>query len=215
MIQSDQYIFLQEIDYYNILKLDKYSILDYQVEELLTGLYHVHTCQIEGEVVELGCNVGETSKAIQKLLTSFKINKKLYVYDSFEGLPEPTRCDFINGSPRVAKGILKTSEEIFINNFNTNKIELPFRIVRSWFKDIQEEDIPSRISFVFLDGDLYNSTLEGLEVVWPRMVTGGRVYIHDVGHPKLPGVSKAIEDFSDSYKLFFQETCYGLGYFTK
>jgi len=208
-------MFLEEIDYFNISKIDRGSILDYQLEHLLYALHSICKGNTNGDIVELGCNVGETSKVLKKFIEKFCSEKKLYVYDSFEGLPETTKEDYVNGVPLVKQGILKTNKDTLIFNFNNNNIELPFKIVTGWFSDIPHSELPAKVAFVFLDGDLYSSTLEGLELVWPRMEKKGRVYVHDVGHPKLPGVKKAIDEFSEKYQLFFYETCYGLGYFTK
>ena len=43
---------------------------------------------VEGDFVELGCNTGNSSVLITKLLQVYNSDKKLSVYDSFEGLPE-------------------------------------------------------------------------------------------------------------------------------
>src|ERR1700733_13111759 len=43
--------------------------------------------EVEGDFVELGCNTGDSSILITKLLRRYNSDKKLAVYDSFEGLP--------------------------------------------------------------------------------------------------------------------------------
>jgi O-methyltransferase len=208
--------FLDKLGYCDIIKLDKYSILDYQVEHLLEGLSYISQNSIEGCVVELGCNVGETSKIIQKYLVEFEVKKKLYLYDSFEGLPDPGDLDKdSNGIHKIKKGILSTNENVLYENFKMNNIEPPYKVCKGWFSEISEEDLPKRISFVFLDGDLYSSTLDGLNLVWDRLALGGRVYVHDVGHPKLPGVEIAVDYFSKINNIQHQRVCYGLSFLEK
>ena len=46
---------------------------------------------VEGDFVELGCNTGDSSVLITKLLQTYNSDKKLAVYDSFEGLPTADR----------------------------------------------------------------------------------------------------------------------------
>ena len=62
---------------------------------ILTYLQHILDNNIEGDIVEFGCYGGGTSVAIKKLLKANNSNKKLYVYDSFEGLPENHENDKI------------------------------------------------------------------------------------------------------------------------
>lgn len=61
------------------------------------NIYHLLTqtilLKIPGEVVELGCNDGRTSAIMQKILDENKSKKKIYVYDSFQGLPEKDKKD--------------------------------------------------------------------------------------------------------------------------
>lgn len=156
------------------------------------------TKDIEGDVVELGCNVGTTSVYIQEFLK----DKEFHVYDSFEGLPEKTKNDITNFS----KGSCKTTKEIFINNFRGKKIPI---IHEGWFKDAV---YPDKISFAFLDGDFYSSIIDSLEKVYPRMSKGGIIAIHDYQWSRLPGVEKACIDFNPIEKIINKDN---IGILTK
>ena len=68
------------------------------------------------------------------------------------------------------------------------------RIVKGWFCDLGESDLPSLISFAFLDGDFYESIRDSLRLVGPRMSRGGVIVVHDYTNPALPGVRKAVEE---------------------
>ena len=50
-------------------------------------------------------------------------------------------------------------------------------------------------SFVHLDMDIYQSTLDGLAFFWPRMVTGGILASHDYSFISNSGVKKAFDEF--------------------
>src|SRR5262249_17453984 len=69
----------------------KFSGLMTNVEQRM-NMYHfvsqVLVHEIPGELVEVGCNSGESSVLITKILGEFDPSKKLHVYDSFEGLPD-------------------------------------------------------------------------------------------------------------------------------
>ena len=55
---------------------------------VLTYLQHILNNNIEGDIVEFGCYQGNTTVAMQRLLDLNNSNKKIYVYYSFEGLPD-------------------------------------------------------------------------------------------------------------------------------
>ena len=86
------------------------SIIDIQqVRKLVEYLLDAIDNNIDGDVVELGCFVGESSKYLMKTLIETKSDKKLYVYDSFEGLPDLSKWEINTGwKPRT----LVTNEDV-------------------------------------------------------------------------------------------------------
>jgi len=159
-----------------------------QLEYVLALLDCCLNQNIEGDVVEFGCYVGESSKMLRRMLNLHNSNKKLYVYDSFEGLPQPRDYEFWR------LGGLKTDENILINNFTNNNLQTP-EIYKGWFKDVPEYKIPNQICFAFLDGDLYDSIYDSLSKIYNRLSYGAVVCFHDYGRGDCPGVKKAIDDF--------------------
>lgn len=143
---------------------------------------------IEGDVVEFGCYVGESAKKIRRMLNLYNSPKSLYVYDSFEGLPQPKDYEF------WGPGALKTDENVLINNFVNNNLQVPY-IHKSWFKDISDDKIPSQICFAFLDGDLYESIFDSLSKIYNKLSYGAIVCFHDYERGDCPGVKRAIDDF--------------------
>lgn len=183
---------IREILNFKNTKIDAGMQTDSQVEGLVRGLSKVIENQIEGDVVELGCFVGESSKYLRRTLDRFNSDKKLFVYDSFEGLPDLSRWE--EGTPWKPR-TLKTSEEVLIRNFEVNGLDKPNKIVKGWFKDIKDEDLPEKISFAFFDGDFYDSIYDSLVKVYDRVSEGGYIFFHDYQRPDLPGVDQAIKDF--------------------
>ena len=177
---------------FNNTKVDAGMQTNSQIEGLVVGLTKVINNNIEGDVVELGCFVGESSKYLRKTLDTFNSDKKLYVYDSFEGLPDLSKWE--EGTPWKPR-TLKTSEEVLVRNFEVNGLVKPDKIVKGWFCDIKEEDLPEKISFAFFDGDFYDSIYDSLVKVYDRVSEGGYIFFHDYQRPDLPGVDQAIKDF--------------------
>lgn len=172
-------------------KVDPTIINDDQLDQLVYYLLDAIKNNIHGDVVEFGCYVGESSKYLRKTLVETESSKKLYVYDSFDGLPPLGEHEKGMG---WTPGTLKTTEEILIKNFQDNELEPPI-ITKGWFKDIQPENIPNKICFAFLDGDFYESIYDSLEKIYDRVQDGGYICFHDYERNDLPGVKAAIEDY--------------------
>lgn len=164
------------------------------VESILNNLEVVLLCDIPGDIVELGCNVGTASVFIRKLLDAYKSDKEFLVYDSFEGLPSKLPEDETDLERQFVEGQCKTNPEVFIQNFDKLGLQLPI-INEGWFKEIDDSKYPNKIAFAFFDGDFYSSIIDSFDKVYPRLSVGARVIVHDYGWRALPGCKKACDDF--------------------
>jgi O-methyltransferase len=167
-------------------KIDPTIINDEQLDQIVIHALEVIENQIEGDFVEFGCYVGESSKYLRKTLDETNSNKDLYVYDSFEGLPPLSKHEEGMG---WRPGTLNTTEDVLIKNFRDNGLKPPYTC-KGWFKDVPDYRIPDKICFAFLDGD-YDS----LTKIYDKVQEGGYILFHDYERNDLPGVRAAIEDF--------------------
>lgn len=148
---------------------------------------------VAGDIVEFGCYVGTTSVHLQPI--ALRCNRKLHLYDSFEGLPEKSTYDTSPLGQNFKAGELMASKKILIQNFV--KAQLPLPIVhKGWFDQLSNNDLPSNIAFAFLDGDFYESILISLKLVWPLLDNSGYILVHDYDRPSLPGATKAVQDYT-------------------
>ncbi len=164
-------------------------LADGQIDYILKNLASV--IDVPGDVVELGCNVGVTSSYLQRFIKAAGVDKKLYVYDSFEGLPPKTAED---GATPCDAGASAVSIEQFKKTFADAGVELPI-INKGFFGSIADAYYPDKICFAFFDGDFYSSIMDSFKKVYDKMVPGGVILIHDYKWLNFPGVLKACEDF--------------------
>lgn len=194
-----------------LAKLGLYSRLQYprhtgvmtNIEQRI-NLYHlvsqVLAYNVPGAIVELGCNDGQSSTVIQKIIQHFDPSREFHVYDSFEGLPPLHEKDA--GTERFAEGQMKTTRETLLSNFKT--LGLPPPVVHpGWFDKTLPTELPEAISFAYLDGDFYESILVSLRYTYPRLSKGAICLIDDYSDPSvfptawnmLPGVKRACDEF--------------------
>ena len=168
-----------------------------QIINILENLQLVLEQNIEGSVVELGCNKGYTSVWIKKLLNHYQSDKKFHVYDSFEGLPELHEYDISTKKNRFhfAKGHLSTdAQSLVVKRFQNNNLVAPI-VHQGFFCDIKDDEFPEKICFAFYDGDLYESILDSFNKTFNKVVANGRIVIDDVHWDVLPGVTRACGEF--------------------
>lgn len=160
------------------------------IEVIIKNLYKVLDQSIEGDVVELGCNVGTVSLFIRRFLDRNGSSKRFFVYDSFEGLPEKRKED--GNDPFYRTGCCQCKAQELIDNFQLAELTVP-EIKQGRFSEITEW--PDKIAFAFFDGDFYSSILDSFGQVYPKMTAGSRIAIHDYRNPGLPGVERACLEF--------------------
>jgi O-methyltransferase len=167
-----------------------------RLSEVLRSLESVLNRQIPGDVVEFGCHVGTTSMFLARLLAVLDQpgKRRLYLYDSFEGLPEKSPEDMSNAGTQFIKGELLATQKQLKQNFLKANLPRP-EIVKGWFNTLTADQLPETIAFGFVDGDFYHSILDALQLIWPRLSSGGIIAVDDYQREALPGVTKAVQTF--------------------
>ncbi len=148
--------------------------------------------EVPGDFVEMGCYKGDTSLLIAEVLQ--ESDKRLWIYDSFEGLPEKRKEDESLLGEAFKGGELYVTKREVKERFLRAGIIVPV-IKKAWFSELVNEDLPCKIAFAFLDGDFYESIRDSLAIVGDKMSDGGVIMIHDYKNPALPGVARAVDEW--------------------
>lgn len=196
--------------------------------ETATILQIAERCLAEpGDFVELGCYRGDTSVLLGRLLqnashsvnsydsapavphpTALPASKRLWIYDSFAGLPAKTAADYSGAGANFQAGELLVTKREVVEKIRRAGLKNVI-IKKAWFSDLTAGDLPGQIAFGFLDGDLYESIKVSLQLVAPRLIERGIIIVHDYNNPELPGSSRAVDEFlraHSEYKLQVQHT---------
>ena len=138
--------------------------------------------EVPGAAAELGVYRGFFARCINQLLPE----RKLYLFDSFEGFGEEAQA---SESFQAAHRNTAIEKVLAIMPYPEKVIVKP-----GFFPD-SLEGLEEPFCLVSLDVDFYQTTLDGLRYFWPRLEKGGYLLLHDWGSPKLPGVRKALAAF--------------------
>ncbi len=148
----------------------------------------VQAINVPGDIWECGVYKGGTAAMIAATLKDKSPHKMLYLFDTFAGMPE-TNAE----KDKHKKG-----------DFSDTSVEAVARYVGSGeLCVIRKGPIPetfvglesATLSLVHIDLDIYQSILDCLSFVWPRLEIGGFIVLDDYGFPTCPGARAAVDEF--------------------
>ncbi len=179
---------------------------------LISSVKYVVESNISGDIVECGVwRGGSVLASINLLLKLEDTDRNIWLYDTFEGMSEPTKEDY---SFRSGDAREKFNETKF-NNKSSSWCYASLEDVKNtlsfssypkenvhYIKGMVEETIPKlipeRIALLRLDTDWYESTKHELEYLYPLLAPGGILIIDDYGH--WDGCRKAVDEYFSTLK---------------
>lgn len=148
---------------------------------------------LEGNIWECGVYKGGTAAMMATILADIAPSKRLYLFDTFEGMPETDA-----GKDWCRKGdFLDTTLEsvtAYVRHPELTVIRKGF--IPDSFAGLES----SQIAFAHVDVDIYQSVLDCTQFIWPRLSLGGFIVFDDYGFPTCPGARTAIDEFFSSQR---------------
>ena len=174
------------------------------VRMLYTNALATFACdEVPGDFVETGVFEGAGSIAMMRIIAARCSTKMHYACDSFAGLPDNTKAD--HECPHhlghsMAKhcitglaGSFSFPRDAFEDSVKRENLTRFLNVVPGWFNETLPPPSLRRISFLRLDGDMYESTIGPLRTLYPLVAAGGVVYIDDYG--SFAGCAKAVNEY--------------------
>jgi hypothetical protein len=191
------------------------SGLDWPTEaETMVGMKRLENLQecclaairdsIAGDFVETGVWRGGCGILMRATLAACQdADRKVWLFDSFEGLPKPDAAAFPadkNDQHWTYGSYLGVSIDQVKANFERYEL-LDDRTVftKGWFRDTIPNSDVGPISVLRLDGDMYESTWLVLTHFYPRVSSGGYVIVDDYG--AIPTCKAAVDDFRRQHSI--------------
>lgn len=151
---------------------------------------------IEGDFIETGVWRGGACIFAKALFEIYGADRKVWVADSFQGLPEPDTEHYPEdaGDDLYTIEQLRVSEEDVRDNFRRfDLLDDNVVFLKGWFKDTLPAAPVEKLAVVRLDGDMYESTMDGLVHLYPKLSPGGFLIVDDYG--VIPACRKAVHDY--------------------
>jgi hypothetical protein len=147
-------------------------------------LERVHVEEVPGDVIETGVWRGGVCIFMRAFFQAYGVkDRKVWVADSFEGIPvtdgSSHPMDFEMSLHRYNDTLGVSLEEVKRNFEAYDLLDDQVEFLPGWFKDTLPVAPIERLSIMRLDGDLYESTMDSLTNLYPKLSPGGFVIIDD------------------------------------
>jgi O-methyltransferase len=175
----------------------------------IPGLDNIQRCvekilrdNVPGDLIETGVWRGGGSIFMRAVLAAYGVtNRRVFVADSFEGLPSPDITNYPQdeGDPHHTLTFLAVPQEEVEANFRKyGLLDAQVVFLRGWFKDTLPSAPIDKLAILRLDGDMYESTIIALESLYPKLSEGGLCIVDDY---ELPGCKQAVDDYRKRYEI--------------
>jgi O-methyltransferase len=152
---------------------------------------------VPGDFIETGIWRGGAVILMRAILKAHGVTDRIvYGADSFEGLPKPDAANYpADAGDRhwTFDQLAVSLEQVTANVARYGLLDDQVRLLKGWFKDTLPRAPIERLAVARLDGDMYESTMEALEVLYPKLEPGGFLIVDDYG--AVEGCKRAIEDY--------------------
>ncbi len=158
--------------------------------------------EVPGDLIETGAWRGGACIMMRAVLAAHGVrDRRVFVADSFAGLPPPDEKTFpadANDDHHTYAELAVSMEEVQENFRRYDLLDDQVVFVKGWFKDTLPRLQVNRLAILRLDGDMYQSTIEALNHLYPKLSPRGFCIVDD---GNVPGCAKAVRDFRDAYQI--------------
>jgi O-methyltransferase len=174
-----------------------------RLENIQTCVTDVLRSDVAGDLAEAGVWRGGAVIFMRAILEAYGDPSRLvWAADSFRGLPKPNP----KSAPADAGDVLFAFRELAVSLDEVKKnfkryglLDDRVRFLEGWFKDTLPAAPISQLAVLRIDGDMYESTMDALRSLYPKLSAGGYVIVDDYGN--LPSCRAAVEDYRREFSI--------------
>jgi O-methyltransferase len=155
---------------------------------ILINLAH-YASYLTGDFAECGIWKGGTALLLARVLKNAD-GKRLYLFDSFEGLPKPS----LERDPWFREGQYRAESVEAVRDLLSDFRSM-IDIRCGWIPDTFQGLENNRYAFVHVDVDIYQSNLDCCEYFYQRIVPGGVMLFDEYAFAAARGEKDAVDQF--------------------
>lgn len=157
---------------------------------------------VPGDLIETGVWRGGATIFMRGVLKAHGDTERIvWVADSFCGLPRPNPGEYpadLNDRHHSYSALAVSLDEVRENFRRYGLLDDRVRFLEGWFKDTLPSAPIERLAVLRMDGDMYESTMQALESLYPRLSPGGFCIVDDYA---LSGCKRAVDDYRERHGI--------------
>ena len=143
---------------------------------------------VPGDFIETGVWRGGGTIFMRAILKAHGVkDRKVWVADSFQGLPKPNSDLYqadANDSHHMQDRLRVSLEQVKKNFAKYGLLDDQVQFLKGWFKDTLHLAPIEKLAVLRLDGDMYESTMDGFKALYHKLSPGGYCIVDDYGAVK-------------------------------
>jgi O-methyltransferase len=175
---------------HTMIGLKRLANLQFCIEEVITN-------GVPGDLIETGVWRGGATIFMRAVLKAYGVSDRcVWVADSFRGLPPPDEAKYPHDTGDTlyeAKELAVSLEEVKANFERYGLLDDQVRFLKGWFRDTLAAAPIERLAVLRLDGDMYESTMDALVNLYPKLSDKGYIIVDDYGC--IPACRQAVQDY--------------------
>jgi O-methyltransferase len=174
-----------------------------RMDNLRACVTEVLADDVPGDLIEAGVWRGGAAIFMRAILAAYNdTQRSVWVADSFVGMPvpDPERYPADTGIDLSGVATLAVSRQQVEANFERyGLLDEQVKFLPGWFSDTLPGAPIEQLAVIRLDGDLYQSTMDALSSLYPKLSAGGYVIVDD--YFAFPACRKAVEDYRAEHSV--------------
>jgi len=225
--RSDLIVEATNLELTLINKIEEFSLASrLNLWSIIQSLKYIKNNKINGDIVECGVFRGGVLSLLCFYAQTLNINCNVWGYDTFEDgflINEFSTFDKDSKGKDLNLKNFVNPERLYYTRLQFLEIIKKFSITENFYPKLvkgnimetllEKKNLPKNISFLRIDTDLYKTTKLQLEILYPRLVSGGVLHIDDYGH--CLGVKKAVDEFFENQNIWLHRVDYTCRYLIK
>ncbi len=174
-----------------------------RLDNLQSCVERVLADHVPGDLIETGVWRGGAAIFMRAILKAYAVSDRfVWVADSFEGLPPPNAEKYpADGDSTLHefKELAVSLEQVRTNFERYDLADNQVRFLKGWFRDTLPNVDIRKLAVIRLDGDMYESTMDALNNLYPKLSAGGFLIVDDYG--AVPACRSAIHDYRKEHRI--------------